>query len=72
MCVIIMERYIGLFEKMKTAFPATTDVRLVMHHILDTLLGEAMKQVSNPKEDSGTAATGKENCAAIIYAYYRL
>ena len=52
-----MERYIGLFEKMKTAFPATTDVRLVMHHILDTLLGEAMKQVSNPQEDSNTAAT---------------
>ena len=52
-----MERYIGLFEKMKTAFPATTDVRLVMHHILDTLLGEAMKQVSNPQEDSNPAAT---------------
>lgn len=52
-----MERYIGLFEKMKTAFPESADVRLVLHHILDTLLREATKQISNPTEDSDIAAT---------------
>lgn len=51
-----MKRYVVLFDKMKTAFPETVDVRMVMHHILDTLLGEAMKQTSDPREDSGTAA----------------
>lgn len=31
------------------AFPESTDVDSVMHHILDTLLGEAMKQLNNPR-----------------------
>ena len=52
-----IKRYVGLFEKMKTAFPESTDVRLVLHHILDTLLREATKQISNPTEDSDIAAT---------------
>ena len=51
-----IERYIGLFEKMKTAFPETVDVRAVLHHILDTLLGEAMKQISDPQESNEKAA----------------
>ena len=51
-----MERYAALFERMKTAFPASVDVRMVLHHILNTLLVEAMKQISNPQEDSGIAA----------------
>ena len=51
-----MKRYAVLFDKMKTAFPGTVDVRMVMRHILDTLLGEAMKQTSDPRGDSGTAA----------------
>ena len=42
---------------MKTAFPESTDVRLVLHHILDTLLREATKQISNPIDDSDIAAT---------------
>lgn len=44
-----MQRYKVLLEKMKTAFPESTDVESVMHHILDTLLGEAMKQLNNPR-----------------------
>ena len=52
-----MERYAVLLEKMKTAFPKTTDVRTVMRHILDTLLGEAIKQINEPKADSSIAAT---------------
>lgn len=51
-----MARYAGLFGKMKTAFPENTDVRLVLHHVLDTLLGEATKQVNKPFEDSDISA----------------
>ena len=42
---------------MKTAFPKMTDVRTVMRHILDTLLGEAIKQINEPKADNSIAAT---------------
>ncbi len=55
-CEDHMERYAALFEKMKTAFPESVDVRMVLHHILNTLLVEAMKQISNPREDGGIAA----------------
>lgn len=51
-----MNRYAVLFDKMKTAFPDTVSARVVLHHILDTLLGEAMKQTVDPKEDGNTAA----------------
>ena len=51
-----MNRYAVLFDKMKTAFPDTVNARVVLHHILDTLLGEAMKQTVDPKEDGNTAA----------------
>lgn len=51
-----MARYAELFGKMKTAFPQNTDVRLVLHHVLDTLLSEATKQVNKPTEDSDIAA----------------
>lgn len=50
-----MARYKNLFEKMKTAFPDSADMQKVMHHILDTLLGEAMKQIENPKVDNSIA-----------------
>lgn len=56
-CAEHMNRYADLFEKMKSAFPESTDVRLVLHHILDTLLGEATKQIDKPREDDDTAAT---------------
>lgn len=52
-----MKRYVELFEKMKTAFPESTDIRLILHHILDTLLGQATKQIENPTDDSDIAAT---------------
>ena len=52
-----MQRYVELFEKMKTAFPENTDVRLVLHHILDTLLGQATKQIETPIDDCDIAAT---------------
>lgn len=37
------------WKKIETAFPESTDVDSLMHHILDTLLGEAMKQLNNPR-----------------------
>ena len=67
-----MERYIGLFEKMKTAFPETVDVKMVMHHILDTLLGEARKQINDPKEDNGIAgAKSFQLIFSVVKSYVR-
>lgn len=51
-----MQRYAGLLELMKPAFPETVDVKTIMHHILDALLGMAMKQIHNPQESSETVA----------------
>lgn len=51
-----MERYAGLIERMKPAFPETADVKVIMHHILDSLLGMAMKQINDPQESDEAAA----------------
>ena len=60
-----IKRFSALFGKMKTAFPETTDVRMVLHHILDTLLGEARKQINDPKTDSAVA---REKCFRLIFS----
>ena len=60
-----MERYAVLFQKMENAFPETSDVRLLMHHILDTLLGEATNQVTNPMDESSIAAA---KCFRLIFS----
>ena len=60
-----IKRFSALFGKMKTAFPETTDVRMVMHHILDTLLGEARKQINDPKTDNAVAG---EKCFRQIFS----
>ena len=51
-----MQRYAGLIEKMKPAFPETANVKAILHHILDTLLGMAMKQINDPQESDEAAA----------------
>ena len=51
-----MQRYAGLIEKMKPAFPETTNVKAILHHILDALLGLAMKQINDPQESDEAAA----------------
>lgn len=51
-----MQRYAGLIEKMKPAFPETTNVKAILHHILDALLGMAMKQINDPQESDEAAA----------------
>ena len=50
-----MQRYAGLIEKMKPAFPETANVKAILH-ILDTLLGMAMKQINDPQESDEAAA----------------
>ena len=41
---------------MKPAFPETVDVKAILHHILDTLLGMAMKQINDPQENDERVA----------------
>lgn len=59
-----MLRYAGLLEKMKPAFPETVDVKAIMHHILDALLGMAMKQINDPQESD--EAAGETNFGIIF------
>ena len=51
-----MQRYAGLIEKMKPAFPETANVKAILHHIIDALLGMAMKQINDPQESDEAAA----------------
>ena len=51
-----MQRYAGLIEKMKPAFPETANVKAILHHILDALLGMAIKQINDPQESDEAAA----------------
>ncbi len=60
-----IKRFSTLFEKMKTAFPETMDVRMVLHHLLDTLLGEARKQINDTKTDNAVAG---EKCFRLIFS----
>lgn len=60
-----VKRYAGLFEKVKPAFPDTVDVDLVLHHIFNTLLGEAKRQISNPDTDNSSAGA---KCFDLIFS----
>ena len=51
-----MQRYVVWIEKMKPAFPETANVKAILHHILDALLGMAMKQINDPQERDEAAA----------------
>lgn len=51
-----MQRYVVLIEKMKPAFSETANVKAILHHILDALLGMAMKQINDPQERDEAAA----------------
>lgn len=45
-----MKRYEILNEKMKPACHPDADVKTVLHHILDTLLVQAKKQIQHPQD----------------------
>lgn len=55
-CAEHMKRYAVLFNKIETVFPDMVDVKTVMHYILSAVLGEATKQIGNPKEECNAAA----------------
>lgn len=44
-----MERYEVLIERMRPACHPQADVKTVLHHLLDTLLGQARKQITHPQ-----------------------
>lgn len=46
-----MKRFDVLFEKMKPACHPDANVNTVLHHILDTLLGQAKKQILHPQDE---------------------
>lgn len=60
-----MKRYAVLIERMSTAFPESVDIRTVLHHILDTLLGEAIKQISDPNGSNDAAG---ERSFSLIFS----
>lgn len=45
-----MKRYEVLISKMKPACHKNADVTTVLHHILNTLLGQAKNQITHPKD----------------------
>lgn len=46
-----MKRFEVLFEKMKPACHPDANVNTVLHHLLDTLLGQAKKQILHPQDE---------------------
>lgn len=60
-----VKRYAGLVEKMKPAFPESTNVPVLLHHILDTILAQAEKQVLNPQETNEECG---ERCFSYVYS----
>ena len=40
-----------LIEKMRPACPPDANVNTVLHHLFDTLLGQAKKQILHPKDE---------------------
>lgn len=49
-----MKRYEVLFDKIKPACHPKAEVKTVLHHILDTLLGQARKQIMHPQDEKQT------------------
>lgn len=41
-------RFSVLYEKMRPACHPDADVKLVLHHLLDTLMGQAINQITHP------------------------
>ena len=46
-----MERFDVLIEKMRPVCPPDANVNTVLHHLFDTLLGQAKKQILHPKDE---------------------
>lgn len=59
-----MRRYEVLIEKMKPACHRDANVETVLHHVLDTLLGQARKQIVYPQDE----AQAKDDTFWLIYS----
>ena len=46
-----MKRFDVLIEKMRPVCPPDANVNTVLHHLFDTLLGQAKKQILHPKDE---------------------
>ncbi len=64
-----IKRFTPLFGKMKTAFPEKTDVRIILHHILNTLLVESQRQISEQNTDNAIAG---EKCFRLIFSVVKI
>ena len=61
-------RYAVLMEKMQPAFPDSVSVSMLLHYILDNLLGMAVKHLNDPEEKAEETA---EACFRLIFAVVR-
>ncbi len=59
-----MERYAVLIDKMAPACHPSAVVTTVLHHILDTLMGQARKQILHPEDPEQT----KEDTFWLLYS----
>lgn len=59
-----MKRYEQLAERIKPACRSATEAEAVLQHILDTLLGQARKQIMHPSEPSAAA----DSAFRLIYS----
>lgn len=67
-----MERYSVVLEKMRDAFPETVDVGAIMRYVLDTLLGLALHQATNPQPDDALVAKRSfQMLFSVVRAYVK-
>lgn len=59
-----MKRYDVLIEKLKPACHKDDEVKTVLHHILDTILGQARKQIMHPRD----ANRAEEDAFWLVYS----
>ncbi len=59
-----MRRYAVLIDKMRPACHPGAEVATVLHHILDTTLGQARKQIMHPQEPE----TAKDNAFWLVFS----
>ncbi len=50
-----ISRYSVLNEKMRAVCPPDADVTTMLHHLLDTLLGQVRKQITHPRDTEQAA-----------------
>lgn len=59
-----IRRYEVLIDKIRPVCRDDTDAATVLHHILDTLIGQARKQIMHPQEPQ----SARENAFGLVYS----